>query len=142
MQHVADDYWVFGVACGAIALILLRLLFRERITLQGSMSYLAFLIALGTMAVFSDITTRIARALGFTLMSNFFFCTAIALLAILHLRALVMLSRTHMRSIALTQEVALLQERLDRVTTARPMNAPLPFAVEAAEQTADRRKDP
>jgi hypothetical protein len=115
MQQVAEDYWPFGVACLVIALVLLRLLFRERITLQGSMSYLAFLVLLGAMAVFSGTTTRIARALGFTLMSNFFFCTAIAALAILHLRALVMLSRVHLRSIALTQELALLQERLDRV---------------------------
>jgi hypothetical protein len=119
MQQVAEDYWPFGVACIVIALVLLRLLARERITLQGSMSYLAFLVVLGAMAVFSNTTTRIARALGFTLLSNFFFCTAIAGLAILHLRALVMLSRIHLRSIALTQELALLQERLDRVEAAQ-----------------------
>ncbi|HEY6035408.1 MAG TPA: DUF2304 domain-containing protein [Kofleriaceae bacterium] len=103
-----------------IAFVLLRLLFRERITLQGSMSYLAFLVLLGAMAVFSNTTTRVAHALGFTLMSNFFFCTAIAALAVLHLRALVMLSRIHLRSIALTQELALLQERLDRVARDEP----------------------
>ena len=114
MQQVAEDYWIFAVACLAIALVLLRLLFRERITLQGSMSYLSFLVVLGAMAVFPGTTTRVARAFGFTLMSNFFFCTAIAALAVLHLRALVMLSRIHLRSIALTQEVALLQEKLDR----------------------------
>ena len=119
MQQVAEDYWPFGVACVVIALVLLRLLARERITLQGSMSYLAFLVVLGAMAVFSNTTTRIARVLGFTLLSNFFFCTAIAGLAILHLRALVMLSKVHLRSIALTQELALLQERLDRVQAAQ-----------------------
>lgn len=119
MQQVAEDYWPFGVACIVIALVLLRLLARERITLQGSMSYLAFLVVLGAMAVFSNTTTRIARVLGFTLLSNFFFCTAIAGLAILHLRALVMLSKVHLRSIALTQELALLQERLDRVQAAQ-----------------------
>lgn len=120
MQQVAEAYWPFGVACVVIALVLLRLLFRERITLQGSMSFLAFLVLLGAMAVFSNTTSRIAHALGFTLMSNFFFCTAIAALAILHLRALVMLSRVHLRSIALTQELALLQERLDRVARDEP----------------------
>jgi hypothetical protein len=116
-----DDIWfeggtlVFAGVCLVIALVLLRLLFRERISLQGSMSYLAFLVVLGGMAVFPGVTSAIANRLGFTLLSNFFFCTAIAALAILHLRALVMLSKVHLRSIALTQELAILQERLDRV---------------------------
>lgn len=109
-----EHYWPFAVACVAIAVVLGRLLFRERITLQGSMSYLAFLAVLGLMAVLPGPTTRISSALGFTLPSNFFFCTAIAGLAILHLRALVTLSRVHLRSIALTQELAILQEKIDR----------------------------
>ena len=124
MQQVAEDYWPFGAACIVIALVLIRLLARERITLQGSMSYLAFLVLLGAMAVFSGTTTRLAHALGFTLMSNFFFCTAIAALAILHLRALVMLSKVHLRSIALTQELALLQERLDRLSARQDAQGP------------------
>jgi hypothetical protein len=117
MQQVAEEYWPFAVVCLVIAAVLVRLLFRERITLQGSMSYMAFLIVLGAMAVFPGVTERIAHRLGFTLLSNFFFCAAIAALAILHLRALVMLSRVHLRSIALTQELALLQERIDRVSS-------------------------
>ena len=60
-------------------------------------------------------TQTVAKALGFTLLSNFFFCTAIAALAILHLRALVTLSRVHLRTIALTQELAILQEKLERL---------------------------
>lgn len=114
--------WIFAAVCLVIAIVLLRLLFRERITLQGSMSYLAFLVVIGGMAVFPSLTGRIAHALGFAVMSNFFFCAAIAALAILHLRALVMLSRVHLRSIALTQELAILQEKLERVatTTAAP----------------------
>ena len=116
VQQLAENYWLFGIAALAIALVLMRLLFRERITLQGSMSFLAFLTLLGVMAVFPNITVRVAQKLGFTLMSNFFFCTAIAALAILHLRALVTLSRVHLRSIALTQELAILQEKLERVT--------------------------
>lgn len=124
MQQV-ENYWLFGAVCLVIALVLLRLLFRERITLQGSMSYLAFLVLLGSMAVFPGFTDRIAHALGFTLLSNFFFCTAIAALAVLHLRALVTLSRVQLRSIVLTQELAILQERMDRsLPPSMSVNAP------------------
>lgn len=115
MQQVVESYWLFGVICLVIAVVLMRLLFRERITLQGSMSYLAFLLVLGFMALFPHAAEQVAHALGFTLLSNFFFCVAIAALAILHLRALVTLSRVQLRSIALTQELAILQERLERV---------------------------
>lgn len=107
--------WIVGGLCLVVALVLLRLLFRERITLQGSMSYLSFLIVLGGMAVFPEQTTWVAQSLGFTLLSNFFFCVAIALLSILHLRALVTLSRVQLRSIVLTQELALLNEKFDRL---------------------------
>ena len=124
MQTVVEDYWPFGLVCLVIAAVLARLLFRERITLQGSMSFLAFLVVLGVMAVFPSTTDRVAHKLGFTLMSNFFFCTAIAALAILHLRALVMLSRVHLRSIALTQELAILQEKIDRVAARDADDAP------------------
>lgn len=115
MQKVVENYWMFGVVCLAIAVVLLRLLFRERITLQGSMSFLGFLVVLGSMAVFPNVTQRVSRALGFEVMSNFFFCAAIAALTVLHLRALVTLSRVHLRSIVLTQELAIMQEKLDRV---------------------------
>lgn len=124
MQQVTDDYLIFALACLGIALVMMRLLFRERVTLQGSMSYMAFLLVLGLMAVFPDQTGVIARKLGFTLMANFLFCTAIAALALLHLRSLVTLSKIQLRSITLTQELAILQEKLDqlerRSTEARP----------------------
>jgi hypothetical protein len=107
--------WVFAGVCLVIALVLFRLIVRERITLQGSMSFLAFLVVLGSMAVFPDATGWVAHQLGFSTLANFFFCTAIAALAILHLRALITLSRVQLRSIALTQELAILQERVDRV---------------------------
>jgi hypothetical protein len=107
--------WIFGGLCLVIALVLLRLIVRERITLQGSMSYLAFVVVLGIMAVFPDESGRVAHALGFSTLANFFFCTAIAALAILHLRALVTLSRIQLRSITLTQELALLREKLERL---------------------------
>jgi hypothetical protein len=115
-----DDLWfeggslVFAGVCLVIMVVLLRLLFRERITLQGSMSYLAFLALLGSMAVFPNLWVRIANYLGFTLLSNFFFVTAIAALAILHLRSLITISRVNLRTVALTQELAIMQERLDR----------------------------
>lgn len=107
--------WIFGAVCVVIAFVLLRLVLRERITLQGSMSFLAFLVLLGAMALFPDATGQVAAALGFSSLANFFFCTAIAALAILHLRALVTLSRVQLRSITLVQELAILRERLDRV---------------------------
>jgi len=108
--------WAFAAVCGVIGIVLLRLIVRERITLQGSMSYMLFLVVLGSMAVFPDATGYVAHALGFSTLANFFFCTAIAALAILHLRALITLSRIQLRSIALTQELALLQEKLERVS--------------------------
>jgi hypothetical protein len=119
MQQVTDDYLIFALACLVIALVMLRLLFRERITLQGSMSYMAFLAVLGLMAIFPYQTTILARRLGFTLMSNFLFCTAIAALALLHLRSLVTVSKIQLRSVTLTQELAILQEKLDRLERER-----------------------
>ena len=62
-----------------------------------------------------DLTTSIAHAMGFALPSNFFFAIAIGALALLHVHTLVTLSRTEVRSIALTQELGLLREKLDRI---------------------------
>jgi hypothetical protein len=120
--------WIFAGLCLVIALVLLRLLFRERISLQGSMSYLAFLGVLGAMAVFPGASARVASWLGFTLLSNFFFCAAIAGLAILHLRALVTLSTIQLRSVALTQELAILNEKLERLAPPPPAEPPAPAA--------------
>jgi len=107
--------WVFAAVCFAIALVLMRLILRERITLQGSMSFLVFLAVLGGMVVLPDVTGWVAHALGFSTLANFFFCAAIAALTILHLRALITLSQVQLRSIALTQELAIQQEKLDRL---------------------------
>ena len=123
MDPLAENYLVFAIACLVIALIMMRLLLRERITLQGSMSFLAFLLVIGLMAVFPAKTQYIAAKLGFTLMSNFLFCSAIAALAILHLRALVTLSKVHLRTVALTQELAIVQEKLERVEANRSSQA-------------------
>lgn len=107
--------WVFAGVCVVIGLVLFRLIVRERVTLQGSTSYLAFLAALGAMALFPDATGYVAHALGFSTLANFFFCVAIAGLAILHLRALITVSRIQLRTVALTQELALVREKLDRL---------------------------
>lgn len=116
--------WVFAGVCLVIALVLARLILRERLTLQGSMSFVAFLAVLGAMAVFPDATGWVAHKLGFSTLANFFFCTAIAALAILHLRALVVISRIQLRSIALTQELAIVQEKLDRQLAASTEKSP------------------
>ena len=117
--HTGPGNLAFAAVCFVIAIVLLRLIVRERITLQGSMSYLAFVVVIGAMAAFPDQAGFVAHSLGFSTLANFFFCAAIAALAILHLRALVTLSRVHLRSIALTQELAILQEKLDRVVEKR-----------------------
>jgi hypothetical protein len=115
-------YWVFAAVCGLVALVLARLVLRERLMLQGSMSYISFLGVLGLMALFPDQTTYLSRRMGFTLLSNFFFAVSVGLLALLHLRALITLSKVHMRTVALTQELAIVQERLDRELGARPQH--------------------
>jgi hypothetical protein len=113
MSELAQ-YGVFSALCFFLLLVLLRLVLRERIMLQGSLSYVGFLGVLGLMALFPGTARSVAHALGFTLLSNFFFAVAIALLSLLHLRALVMLSKVHMRTLTLTQELGILQERLER----------------------------
>ncbi|HEY4181759.1 MAG TPA: DUF2304 domain-containing protein [Kofleriaceae bacterium] len=112
---IGKGSWVFAIACLLIAAVMMRLLLRERVTLQGSMSYLAFLMVLGAIGLFPNHASQLANYLGFKLLSNFLFCAAIAMLALLHLRALVTLSKVQLRSVALTQELALLSEKLDRV---------------------------
>ena len=84
-------------------------------TLQGSLAYLTLLGAMVVAALFPELDARLASAMGFTLVSNWFFAVAIAGLSLLHLAALVQLSRVELRSIALTQELGLVQERLDRL---------------------------
>jgi hypothetical protein len=119
-------YWLFAAVCLLVAIVLLRLVFRERLMLQGSLSYLGFVAIIGLMALFPYETTLIARRMGFELLSNFFFAISIGVLALLHLRALVTVSKVHMRSVALTQELAIVQERLDRVLAEREASRAAP----------------
>lgn len=114
MQIQAEKYWPFAVVCALQLAILLRLLLRERITLQGSISYMGFLGLFSIAALFPELAALLAETMGFQLLSNFLFCLAIMGLALLQLRALVTLSRAETRTIQLTQDLALLEERLDR----------------------------
>lgn len=84
-------------------------------TLQGSLAYLTLLLALVVAALFPALDAWLARAMGFSLVSNWFFAIALAGFSFLHLAALVQLSRVELRSIALTQQLGILQERLDRL---------------------------
>lgn len=108
-------YWPFALLNAVVLVAVLRLLLRERITLQGSISYLGFVGVFLLVALFPGPTARLAHAMGFELLSNFLFCLGIMALALLHLRALVTLSRLETRTIHLTQDLALLEERLRRL---------------------------
>lgn len=110
------QYWPFVILCAILLVGLIRLVLRERVTLQMSISYLTFLALFTVAAVFPDQAARLAHAMGFTLLSNFLFCIGIIALALLHLRALVALSRLEMRTIHLIQDLAILEERLGRST--------------------------
>lgn len=111
-----ERYWLFAVFCLAIGLLTLRLILRERITLQGSLSLLGFLLAMGGVALFPGLTSTLAQRMGFTLPSNFFFAVSIAVLAMLYLGSQVTISRIELRTVALTQELGILREQLERAT--------------------------
>jgi hypothetical protein len=110
-----EHYWIFASLCLAFVILLLRLVLRERITLQGSLAYLLLLTGLSFVAVFPSAMARLSEWVGFSLPSNFLFASALGALALLHVTALITLSRVELRSIALTQELALVKEQLDRV---------------------------
>lgn len=107
-------YWVFAIFCVAVAAGIVRLIARERVTLQVSLFYLLALAALALFALMPGVPEWVSAQMGFSLVSNWFFAVSIAALSFLHLTALISLSRVERRSIALTQELALLTERLER----------------------------
>jgi len=117
-----QQYWVFAVFCLIVLVVLVRLVVRERLTLQASLSSLLLLCLLGGMALFPRFTSAIAQRMGFALASNFYFAILIGALAFLHLSALVAISRLELRTIALTQELGILQERLDRLARDQKSN--------------------
>jgi hypothetical protein len=110
-----EQHWQFAILCILTALFMVRLVLAERITLQSSLSFLV-LLSIGTlMAIFPNFLSRVAVELGFALPSNFYFAFSLLALAALHVHSLIMNSRVAMRSVALTQELAILQERIDRL---------------------------
>lgn len=111
-----ERYWIFAVFCLVVGVFLIRLVFRERVTLQSSLLFLSLLLALLVFALVPGLTVNVARAMGFALPSNFFFTAGIGTLVLLHVHTLIMLSRTELRSITLTQELGLLREKVDRLS--------------------------
>lgn len=105
-------YWLFAAFCIAIALFMFRMVIKERVTLQASLSFLLVLLLTAGFAIFPEPLTWVAIRLGFTLPSNFFLAAGVGALAFLHLASLVHLSRVQLRSVTLTQELALVQEKL------------------------------
>jgi hypothetical protein len=113
-----ERYWMFAAVCVIAALFLVRMVLAEHLTLQASLSFLMLLVIGTGIALFPNLTAWVAYRMGFTLPSNFFFSVLIAGLGFLHLSALVHLSRVQLRSVTLTQELALLQEKVDRALRA------------------------
>lgn len=107
-------YWVFAALCVAVALFMFRMVMKERVTLQASLSFLLVLLLTAGVAIFPELATWLAVQMGFSLASNFFLAVGLGALAFLHLASLVHLSRVQLRSVTLTQELALIQEKLDR----------------------------
>jgi hypothetical protein len=93
-----------------IAIVLMRLILRGADHAAGQHVISRVRRVLGSMAVFPDVTGWVAHV-GFSTLANLFFCTAIAALTILHLRALT--KSRYPAPIALTQG-SRSQERLDR----------------------------
>jgi hypothetical protein len=110
-----EQHWVFAGFCAAVVLLLIRLIVRERVTLQSSLAFLWLLVAMLVVAIFPRSAFWLATKMGFALPSNFLFAMGIGALALINVATLVTLSRVELRSIALTQELALLKEKLDRV---------------------------
>ncbi len=114
-MHDVEQHWLFASLCILTGLFLVRLLLSERVTLQASLSFLVLLGLGAGMALFPGVIGWMASWLGFALPSNFFFAACLFALMVLHLHSLIMNSRVALRSVALTQELAILQERIDRL---------------------------
>jgi hypothetical protein len=120
MEPIVGRYWLFALICLGFAGAILRLIAREHLTIQASLFYVLGLLGLAVMALFPNGAVWIAQRMGFALISNWFFAVSIAVLSFLHLTALISLSRVETRSIALTQELGILKERLERALERLP----------------------
>lgn len=108
-------YWPFGAVCLGYAALVGWLLVRRRLTLQSSLLYVSLLLGVGVGALLLPESIWFSRALGFEVPSNFVFAMAIGALSLLHLSALITISKLDARVITLVQEAALLEERLERL---------------------------
>jgi hypothetical protein len=117
-----EPYWMFFGLCVILSLLLIRMVVLEQVTLQASLSFLVLLLLGAAIAVFPNGIAWVARVMGFELPANFFFSMLIAALVFLHLASLVHLSRVKLRTVTLTQELALLQEKVDRALRAADEN--------------------
>jgi uncharacterized protein DUF2304 len=122
MQQI-EQHLIFAAFCAAVMLLLVRLIVRERVTLQSSLAFLAMLFAMLAISLFPDGVFWLAGKLGFILPSNFLFAAGIGGLVLLNVATLIMVSRTELRSIALTQELGLLKEKLDRLARSQGKDA-------------------
>lgn len=110
-----ERYWLFAAFCLLVTTLLLRLVLRDRVTLQSSLWLFFLLVGLLVLAVAPEFAAQLARSMGFALPSNFFFALAVSALLLLHVHSLVTISRSELRSITLIQEIAILRERLERM---------------------------
>jgi len=115
-----ERYWIFAICCTFVVVLLVRLLLRERVSLQHSLAFLLFMLGALATAVFPSLTYRLGRLMGFALPSNFFFAILIGVLVMLHLGTVIALSRLEARTIALTQELGLVQEQVARLSGVQP----------------------
>lgn len=128
---VLERYWLFAGVCVLVALLILRLVLRERLTLQGSLAYLVMLGGLSLLALAPEVGAWIAVRMGFALASNFVFAAAITGLAILHLLALTAISRLELRTVALVQEVAILRSQVEQLARKTEPNDSVASAAQA-----------
>jgi hypothetical protein len=110
-----ERYWIFVASGLLVVALVVRLLLRERVSLQHSLAFLLFMVGMLIVAAFPSLTGRLSRLMGFDLPSNFFFAVLIAVLVLLHVGTVIALSRLETRTIALTQELGLIREQLGRV---------------------------
>jgi hypothetical protein len=111
-----ERYWIFAACCVAVIGFLVRLLLRERVSLQHSLAFLVFMLGVLVVAVFPSLTVRLGRMMGFDLPSNFFFAVLIGVLVLLHVGTIIALSRLEARTIVLTQELGLIHEQMSKLT--------------------------
>ncbi len=116
-----ERYWLFTSFVLVIAVMLMRLVLRERITLQSSLSFLTVLVAMIALSIFPDLTWWLTTKLRFTLASNLIFAVSLGALGLLHVFTLVTLARVELRSQTSVQELALLEEKIVRLSHAQEL---------------------